>query len=505
MRSREERETVVKTYQETGNYLETSRRLNIPEPSVRYYVKKAARAQQRVNPMLAPIPAVNTGKVNAGFQTNGPTYGMLGITIPQGVPANVEIGTPGLKHWFGRIAEEFIRDLNDECGRRTYQEMAWNDSTIAAILFAIEMLIRNAPWYAQPVDESDDEVERAEFLETCFHDMYVTWTETLSEMLSVCIHGFELNEIVFKQRKGIHGELASDFDDGKWGIHKLAPRSQESIFRWIIDDKGEILGIVQWAPPLYEQRVIGYEKLLHLKTRGYRHSPEGISLLRGAFRPWTIKKGVEDLEAVGIERDLCGVPLIQISDEIMAAAAGNDDDAVKAKALVASMQTLATHVKRNEQSGIVFPLGYDENGNELYKFSLISSPGSRLINTSEVIARLDRQIATTVCADFLLLGLEKVGSFSLASSKTDIFSLIVAGVMDTISEPINRKLVPMLFEANGEKGPYPKWTHGDIETPDLQALGGFVTAMTNAGHDLTDDATARYLRQVANLPVDVEG
>ena len=55
-----------------------------------------------------------------------------------------EIGRIGQKRFGGTFYEEFLRDLRGKKGIETYREMAENDDTIGAILFAIEMLIRQA-------------------------------------------------------------------------------------------------------------------------------------------------------------------------------------------------------------------------------------------------------------------------------------------------------------------------------------------------------------------------
>ena len=54
-----------------------------------------------------------------------------------------EIGRIGQKRWNGVLYEEFLRDLQGIRGVEVYREMANNDDTIGAILFAIKMLIRH--------------------------------------------------------------------------------------------------------------------------------------------------------------------------------------------------------------------------------------------------------------------------------------------------------------------------------------------------------------------------
>jgi hypothetical protein len=57
---------------------------------------------------------------------------------------------------------------------------------------------------------------------------------------------------------------------------------------------------------------IPIEKMLLFRTTVQRNNPEGRSMLRTAYRPWRNKKRIEEIEGVGIERDLAGLPMARI-------------------------------------------------------------------------------------------------------------------------------------------------------------------------------------------------
>lgn len=50
-----------------------------------------------------------------------------------------EIGRIGQKRYGGTFYEEFLRELRGKKGIETYREMAENDDTIGAILFAVAL------------------------------------------------------------------------------------------------------------------------------------------------------------------------------------------------------------------------------------------------------------------------------------------------------------------------------------------------------------------------------
>ena len=113
-----------------------------------------------------------------------------------------EIGRIGQKRYGGTFYEEFLRELRGKKGIETYREMAENDDTIGAILFAVEMLIRQASWNVEPGGDTPKDKEAAEFVEQCMHDMQDTWTDTISEILSFLTYGWSFHEIVYKRRMG---------------------------------------------------------------------------------------------------------------------------------------------------------------------------------------------------------------------------------------------------------------------------------------------------------------
>ena len=142
------------------------------------------------------------------------------------------------------FSEEFLTELNGIKGIKVYKEMASNDDTVGAILFAIKMLIRNATWTVEPGGSGPNDQEAADFVETCMNDMSSTWTDTISEILSFLTYGWSFHEICYKRRNGKKRdtELSSKYSDGLIGWSKLPIRSQDTLYRWEYDnnDGGEV-------------------------------------------------------------------------------------------------------------------------------------------------------------------------------------------------------------------------------------------------------------------------
>jgi len=408
----------------------------------------------------------------------------------------VELGATGLKHFGGILDEEFNPKLKGKRGREVFQEMSENDPVVGAVLFAIEMLLRQVTWDVDAASDDEQDQANADFLRECMDDLDRPWSEVISEILSMLVYGWQATHPVYKLRRGHGAAVASQHEDGKIGWAKLPTRAQDTIYNWMLSDNGEVEGMVQMAPPTYEVVDIVSERLILFRTTSRKGSPEGRSVLRSAYQPWFFKKKIEVCEAIGIERNLTGMPMAKVPAEYLSSSASAAE-----KAMVDQLKRLVRNVRLDEQMGVVFPSLRDEQGNEMFTFELLSSSGRTTIDTSSVVDRYNTMIAVTVLADFVLLGQQKVGSFALASSKTEIFATALGAWATSIADTFNRVEVPRLFALNGWSGPLPQIVPGDIEERDLGALGEFLSKMASAGMMLfPDEELERYVRRAAGLP-----
>ncbi len=403
-----------------------------------------------------------------------------------------EYGKTGLYRFnTGWIYEEFLRELQGRRGVEVYKEMADNDDVIGAILFATEMLMRQAKWNIQEAGDSAIDMEAAEFVRTCMGDMEETWSDFISEVLSFLTYGWSYHEIVYKRRMGNtrNPETKSKYADGLIGWRKLPIRSQDTLWEWKYDDRDNLTGLIQCAPPNYGQVFIPIEKALHFRTKSRKGNPEGRSVLRNSYRDWYFKRRIQEIEGIGIERDLAGLPVLEAPEGVDIWSEDCKEELAKAESIVRS-------VRRDEREGIVLGNGW--------KFTLTSTGGRRQFDTNQIIERYDTRIAMTVMADFVLLGHQAVGSFALSSDKTELFGVALGAFLDLICEVFNNQAIPRLIDINGEHfsgiSGYPELVHGDIETQNLGELGQFVSQMVGIGAITPDGGMETYLRMAANLP-----
>lgn len=211
-------------------------------------------------------------------------------------------------------------------------------------------------------------------------------------------------------------------------MEKLPIRAQETLYQWEYDDEDNLLGMTQMPPPSYNLYTIPTSKALLFRTKSRKDNPEGRSILRNAYRPWYFKRRIQEIEGIGIERDLAGLPVIH-APENLDIWNPDDPDAVRIRT---DLETMVRRIRRDEMEGVVLPHGYE--------LELLSSGGSRQFDTNAVINRYDTRIAMTVLADFIFLGHQQTGSWALSSDKTELLlwraerSLILSVRHSTVRE-----------------------------------------------------------------------
>ena len=286
-----------------------------------------------------------------------------------------EIGRIGQRRFGGIVYEEFLPELRGSRGVEIYREMSENDDVVGAILYAVEMLVRQTKWNVEPGGSTAKDKEAAEFVESCMDDMQNTWVDTISEILSFLTYGWSYHEIVYKRRMGNTADTRtrSKYSDGLIGWAKLPIRAQETLYQWEYDENDNLTGMTQMPPPDYGLITIPLSKALLFRTKSRKDNPEGRSILRNAYRSWHFKRRIQEIEGIGIERDLAGLP-VMYAPEGMDIWNDNDDDI---KRTLVRLEEMVRGIRRDEMEGLVLPHGFE--------LELLSSGGTRQFDTNAII------------------------------------------------------------------------------------------------------------------------
>lgn len=389
-------------------------------------------------------------------------------------------------------ADEFLSQLKGRKAIQKFREMRDNDATIGAVMYATEQVLRDVDYKVVPANDSDQAKKEAEFVKSVLLDMEHTLDDHISEAISFLSYGFSDFEVVYKRRVGpneIDPKKFSKFTDGRMGVRKLASRAQWTIREFVVDKQsGDFLGVHQDRNALGKPTFIPASKLLHYKTTTTNNDPSGRSVLRNAYKSYTYLTNLQEIEAIAIERELCGIPVGYMPSEYLSPSATDDQIAVREM-----LETALRDVKYNDQGFIILPsdLQSDNEGklsNERYvDVKLMSSDGNRNIDIGPVVSRYQHDIARSIMAEFMMLGSNSTGSYALSKSKTDLFLRSMESYINTIFDVLNKQLLEPLWRLNGlDFDLMPVLKAGDVAPHELSELGSYLRNLNGADINLRD-------------------
>lgn len=239
------------------------------------------------------------------------------------------------------------------------------------------------------------------------------------------------------------------------------------------------------APPDYKWTPIPLAKCILYRTRAERNNPEGRSILRGAYKPYYFSKNIEQVEAIGIERDLAGMPVIHVPET----GSTEEDDPLSD---VNKAAKIVRNLRRDEQDGVVLPFGWT--------LDLLSANGSHTIDTETVIKRYETRMLLSCLSQFLMLGQDKVGSMALSKDQSDFFTMAVNAIADNIADTFTKQGVQPLLKYNGMDTDGITMTHTNAGDVNLAQIADFLSKVQAVNLITWTGQDEAWLRDVANLP-----
>ncbi len=399
--------------------------------------------------------------------------------------AKTILGVAGENTHNGQIrSDEFLSELRGKRAIKKWKEMRENDSTIGAVMYAVEQILRDVDLSVKPADDSEAAKREADFVESVLEDMEHTLDDHVSESLSFLSYGFSWFEVVYKRRNGKdtqNPKKRSKFNDGRIGVRKIASRAPWTVSRFDVDTKtGEILGMYQDGSNYIPSR-----KSLYYRTTSINNDPSGRPIIRNAYTSYEYLNNLQAIEAIAVERELAGIPMARVPAEYLSA-----DATVAQRGFISELQSILRDVKFNEQGYIIVPSDtYPGKDGEptsirMVDVELMSSQGNRNIDIDPIVRRYQHDIARSVLSEFLMLG-SQGGSYALSKSKTDLFLRALESYIQTIVDVLNKQLVERLWELNGlNYDLMPKIVAGDVAPHDLKELGSYLRNLNGADINL---------------------
>jgi hypothetical protein len=419
------------------------------------------------------------------------------------------LGVAGDNTYNGQIrADEFLPELRGKKAVRKYREMRDNDSTIGAVMYATEQVLRDVKLHVKPANDTPEAKLEAEFIKGVLDDMDHTLDDHVSEALSFLSYGFAWFEVVYKRREGMqttNPKKRSKFDDGRIGVRKIAIRAPWTVNKFDVDRvSGDVLGLFQDTGHFNGSHYIPVNKSLYYRTTNLNGDPSGRSVLRNAYTSYEYLNNLQSIEAIAVERELAGIPVARIPAEYLS------NDASSAQAgFVNNLRQILRDVKFNEQGYIILPSDTypDKDGAptnvRLVDVELMASNGKRNIDIDPIVKRYQHDIARSVLSEFLLLG-SQGGSYALSKSKTDLFLRALESYIQSIVDVLNKQLVERLWQLNGL--PFdlmPRIEAGDVAPHDLREIAAFLRNVNGANIDVSGHPElVKDLMDIAELDFD---
>jgi len=388
-----------------------------------------------------------------------------------------EIGETGLYEQDGFVFEDHLPKLKSlEKRINIYREMS-TDPVVGSVIFAIEMHLRNVQWHIEEHEEGTDE-ELVNLVEDSLDNMSHTFQDFMSEVVSMLIYGFALHEVVYEKT-----------NDGRILWRKWAPRSQDSIYKWNLDDQGGVDGVTQMPKYGTGQNYIPVEKLLLFRPSMFKNNPEGKSVLRTAYRPYYFKTRLETIEAISYERNLSGYPVLNVPSNVFG-------KSKRAKELRDLAMDIVTRIRKDEQMGSVMPPGWE--------LKLLSAEGTTSVNIDEAITRYNLQIAQSLLSDIIMIGHSTSGgSYALSDKKYELFVIALTSWLDSIGAVLNKYAIPRLLELNGyRKEDYncPKFVADPVQKIDPLKMANTMYRLSSINAVKPDDRLEKFFRNFLGLP-----
>jgi hypothetical protein len=387
------------------------------------------------------------------------------------------IGALGLPIYSGYLRLDPVARLNGVEAIRTYRDMRYNEPAVAAFVTAV-MNLFSTDLSIEPGGPKRADTKAQRVAQTALECMEQPAAAALRQMYSAVWYGWDVHEVVMKRAP-----------DGRIGWRGWELRRQESLQRWLTapDDAGRVVGFEQRPAPDYRLRAIPFERAIHIVSDDSEGSPEGLSALRGMYRPWYFVKQFELFMGIAGERFGTGVPIFEVGESVATRLTPTDQE---------TMQAAVEGLRQNEEAGIITPPGVT--------FRFAESPGLRISDYLEILRYLRIVMLSVAQADFIALGTQQSGgAYSLGKDKSELFLMAVNGYQQRILDALNQQLMPRLFNIAANRVPgmtaLPRFALPAIRRYDLTQLGQFMQLMDSIGALTLTDEDESYLRKITDL------
>lgn len=384
---------------------------------------------------------------------------------------------------------------------RTFSDILANTSIVAAGTRYFLNLASSSDWSFKP-SEADKDGYYAELAEQALtYDPATSWSRIVRRAAMFRFYGFSIQEWQLMRR-----------DDGVLTFKDVAPRAQRTIERWDISPEGEVLGVYQRSPQTSVDIYLPRGKLLYMVDDTLDDGPEGLGLFRHLVVPSQRLRRYEQLEGIGFETDLRGIPVGRGPfTELAAMEEAGEINRAERMAIEAPMRSFIENHIRGPKLGLLLDsktyTSQDEASTpsaiKQWDVELLQAGGTALPDMANAISRVNKEIARVLGVEQLLLGDGDTGSFALGKDKTQSFFLLVESTLKEIVDTVRKDLLTTIWDYNGlDKKLMPEVSNEAVRYKDVAEITKALRDMAAAGAilDVNDPAIAEVRELIGLTP-----
>lgn len=381
-------------------------------------------------------------------------------------------GLHGIQRW--RKATEILSDI----------------SIVAASLrYTLNLMARPA-WKAEPPSDKVEAKDAAEFMESVLQGCDTSWARIVRRSGLYRFHGFGIHEWTAKRR-----------EDGKIGLAAIEVRPGQTIQRWDRDDNGNVKGVWQRNPQNGREIYLPREKLVYLVDDALSDSPEGMGWFRHLVDPAQQITRYLNLEKIGFERDLAGIPIgrapIAAINKLIGTMVPDGNGGEKkftqadAEAMIKGIQDFVLLKSKQPDTGLLLDsqpfTGKTSDGTTVstalqWGVELLTGTQTSIEALGNAIRRLAFDMALIMGTESLLVGREGAGSLALSENKSRDIYLGINAALGDMAEAYDRDLVDTIWALNGLPSELrPKLKTEDAAFRDVEQMARVLRDMGAAG------------------------
>jgi hypothetical protein len=384
---------------------------------------------------------------------------------------SVPMGLSGTAHSGGRILDEYARGLVGSMrAAEVYREM--RDSPLGGAFVSVMRLVIGQLKIAVETPEGleQDPVAQAH------RDDWRARVRLLRQPLIEVVQEMAENAATFGM--GLQEPIVR-IEDGRWITIDLEPRSAETIYQWRFDSDDH--------PTAVQQRLrdgrspwVELERAVHVPLPTANRNPEGRSLFRSAWPSWVLIQQLITDEAIGIGRDLTGVPDMEIPAEYLDA----ENNTAEAVAIREHYEMIGTRLKAGKAPFVLRAAAEDRNGKTGYGLRLMTSGGTQRVVPDVPIRRHAAWMMISLLSEFLLLGTSDTAGSSraLADPKISLAKQSFASIVNRILGGLSEQWIRRLHRWEGRDPAYaPRLVSSAIDAPTVVELVEILSKASGAG------------------------